>query len=72
MTDKLSDTPTYTRVDREAQINEAARAEMLRADGARTLGENLEQADALIPLRLSWPAGSTARSVDGSARPRPG
>jgi hypothetical protein len=36
------------RLAREAQLDDAARAEVLRADGARTLGENLEQADALI------------------------
>jgi hypothetical protein len=33
---------------RDAERNAAARAEMLRLDGARSLGENLEQADALI------------------------
>jgi hypothetical protein len=33
---------------RDAQVNEAARREMLRRDGKRDLGENLEQAAALI------------------------
>lgn len=33
---------------RDAARNEAARREMLRIDGARSIGENLEQADSLI------------------------
>lgn len=33
---------------RDAEINEAARREMLRRDGERDLGENLEQAASLI------------------------
>lgn len=32
----------------DAAANEAARNEMRRHDGERSLGENLEQADALI------------------------
>jgi hypothetical protein len=32
----------------DAAHNEAARVEMLRMDACRSLGENLEQADALI------------------------
>lgn len=34
--------------ERDSAENAAARAETLRQDGARSLGENLEQADALI------------------------
>jgi hypothetical protein len=37
-----------SRAGRDAASNEAARREMLRIDGARDLGTNLEQADALI------------------------
>jgi hypothetical protein len=33
---------------RDAAINERARREILRRDGERTLGENLERAAALI------------------------
>jgi hypothetical protein len=35
---------------RDAEINEAARREILRRDGERDLGENLEQAAALIKV----------------------
>ncbi len=34
--------------ERDARVNEAARREILRRDGQRSLGENLERADALI------------------------
>lgn len=34
----------------DARINEAARRETLRRDGQRELGENLEQAAALISV----------------------
>jgi hypothetical protein len=47
------------RARRDAEVNAAARAEMMRADGARTLGENLEQADALIRLAFEL-AGATS------------
>jgi hypothetical protein len=43
---KSSDDATWRA--RDARINEAARREILRRDGARDLGENLEQAAALI------------------------
>ena len=36
------------RIARDSRIHEAARLETLRRDGARDLGENLEQAAALI------------------------
>lgn len=36
------------RKERDARLNDAARKEVLRRDGAREPGENLEQADALI------------------------
>jgi hypothetical protein len=48
VSDNGVDNANNVRAAREAQINDAARAGVLRADGARTLGENLEQADALI------------------------
>ncbi|MGD0981837.1 MAG: hypothetical protein ABR946_10215 [Solirubrobacteraceae bacterium] len=35
-------------IDADVRHNEAARREMFRIDGARPLGENLEQANALI------------------------
>jgi len=34
----------------DARVNEAARRETLRRDGQRALGENLEQAAALISV----------------------
>lgn len=48
--------------DAERRANEnaagaAARAETLRRDGARTLGENLEQANALIRLAFELAGG---------------
>lgn len=36
--------------DLDARVNEAARRETLRRDGQRGLGENLEQAAALISV----------------------
>jgi hypothetical protein len=36
------------RIELDARINELARRQRLRADGARSLGDNLEQADALV------------------------
>lgn len=36
--------------ERDAQANEAARRETLRRDGQRSLGENLEQAAALVSV----------------------
>jgi hypothetical protein len=35
-------------IEADIRHNEAARREMMRIDGARSLGENLEQANALI------------------------
>lgn len=45
------------RLAQDARANDAARAEMLRADGARTLGENLEQANALIRAAFELAGG---------------
>ena len=42
---------------REDAADAAARAEVLRQDGARTLGENLEQAAMLIRTSPSLGAG---------------
>ena len=39
---------TEDRVEQDARLNEAARRQRLRADGVRSLGDNLEQADALV------------------------
>jgi hypothetical protein len=46
-----------SRESRDAAINAAARKERLRRDGARSLGENLEQADALIRAAFELAAG---------------
>jgi hypothetical protein len=46
-----------SREARDAAINTAARKERLRRDGARSLGENLEQADALIRAAFELAAG---------------
>ena len=48
------------RRDRDAAANAAARAEMHRIDGARSLGENLEQADALIKAAYELADGFAA------------
>jgi hypothetical protein len=50
-------------VERDAAINEAARGERLRADGQRSLGENLERAAALIRA-----ASELARGLNADAR----
>lgn len=39
---------TREQIERDSRMNEAARREVLRRDGERSLGENLEQADSLI------------------------
>jgi len=39
---------TQQEIELDRRQNEAARRAMLREDGKRPLGENLEQADALI------------------------
>ncbi len=39
---------TEDRVEEDTRLNEAARRQRLRADGVRSLGDNLEQADALV------------------------
>lgn len=45
---------------RDAAANEAARVEILRADARRSLGENLEQADALIKAAFELAEGFAA------------
>jgi len=45
---------------RDRELNEAARAETLRKDAARSLGENLEQTDALIKAAFELAAGLSA------------
>jgi hypothetical protein len=60
MTVPMTNKPSSKRESREyrdAAINRAARAERLRRDGARSLGENLEQADALIRAAFELAAG---------------
>ena len=44
----------------DAARNEAARVEMLRMDASRSLGENLEQADALIKAAFELAEGLSA------------
>jgi hypothetical protein len=46
---------------REDAADAAARAETLRRDGARTLGENLEQADRLIRVAFELARGLAPR-----------
>jgi hypothetical protein len=48
------------RGSQDADANEAARIEMLRIDAARSLGENLEQADALIKTAFELADGFAA------------
>ena len=55
-----SDLASVARRRQDAEINEAARDEMLRLDGARSLGENLEQADALIRAAFELAHGFAA------------
>jgi hypothetical protein len=43
-----SDATVPDRMRQDAARNEAARTEILRTDARRSLGDNLEQADALI------------------------
>jgi hypothetical protein len=52
--------PASERRRRDADLNTAARAEMLRLDGERSLGENLEQADALIRAAFELANGFSA------------
>jgi hypothetical protein len=44
----------------DAASNEAARVETLRKDASRSLGENLEQADALIQAAFELAEGPSA------------
>lgn len=46
----------------DAASNESARLEMLRQDARRSLGENLEQADALIRAAFELADGLSAAS----------
>jgi len=57
--DELRLQPTARGI-RDAAANSAARAEMLRIDGAQSLGENLEQADALIKAAYELAGGFAA------------
>lgn len=58
-----SELPTAERRAHEDAADAAARAETLRRDGARTLGENLEQADALIRLAFELAGGLAPRQL---------
>ncbi|MHB8694141.1 MAG: hypothetical protein ACYDHH_23115 [Solirubrobacteraceae bacterium] len=49
--------PTIRDLERDAQINEAARRQRLREDAARSLGENLEQAAGLIRVAFELAHG---------------
>ena len=55
-----ADLSSAARRRQDAEINQAARDEMLRRDGARSLGENLEQADALIRAAFELAHGFAA------------
>jgi len=48
------------RLRRDAELNAAARAQMMRAGGARLLGENLVRADGLIRLALELAGAASA------------
>lgn len=57
---KINPMPQFDAADRRARedaADAAARAATLRADGARSLGENLEQADALVRAAFELAAG---------------
>jgi hypothetical protein len=61
---RVMTSPELDAADRRARdqaANAAARAQILRADGARTLGENLEQAAALIRAAFELARGLPAR-----------
>jgi hypothetical protein len=55
-------TPMARDAAQDARINEAARRGRLRIDGARSLGENLEQAHALIQAAFELASGFAAAS----------
>lgn len=58
----MDESDSFIRDRREAAVHEAARVEMLRIDAHRSLGENLEQADALIKAACELAEGfSSAR-----------
>jgi hypothetical protein len=57
---EASDPTVAERHRRDAAVNQAARSEMLRLDAARSLGENLEQADALIRAAFELANGFSA------------
>jgi hypothetical protein len=52
--------PAAQRCDRDADADKAARVEMLLVDAAHSLGENLEQADALISAAFELADGFAA------------
>ena len=49
--------------------NAAARVETLRLDGERSLGENLQQADALIRAAFELADGFASAARDDASRP---
>ena len=61
-----SDLTAAERQRLDANISAVARAEILQADGARSLGENLEQAHALILAAISPTSRSRIPNPDSS------
>lgn len=58
----VDESDSFSRDRREPAMHEAARVEMMRIDAGRSLGENLEQADALIKAAFELAEGfSSAR-----------
>ena len=53
----------------DESANAAARAEMLRLDGQRSLGENLEQADALIRAAFELANAFAPAARDDASQP---
>jgi hypothetical protein len=56
----VSESAADQRRRRDTEVHASARAEVLRLDGARSLGENLEQADALIRAAFELANGFSA------------
>jgi hypothetical protein len=52
---------TQEEIDTDIRRNEAARREMMRIDGQRSLGENIEQVDKLIKTLQELARGMPGR-----------
>jgi hypothetical protein len=60
----MSPARTQAEIERDARENQRAREAMMRADGARTPGENLEQANALIKAAFELKGAFAAAERD--------